>query len=89
MHSFWLESVTIPVLHKMLECLRESGNAVYQSQPMIPVYSVNGSGIFAEVDYDPISLRAKVTIYTKPMLVSYSYIEGEVRKHLAVASGAV
>lgn len=90
MHSFWLEGVSTPVLHKMLDELRDSGSSVNSIiGRAIPAYAVNGSGIVAEVSYDPIHMRALVEIRSEPMLVPFSYIESEVRRHLAVASGAV
>jgi len=93
MHSFWLERVSTPVLHKMLDELRANGNRV-EPLMLVPAagtenHIVQGSGVTAQVVYDPIRMQALVTITDKPILVSYSYIEGKVRESLRVASGAV
>jgi hypothetical protein len=86
-HSFWLESVSTPVLHKMLDELRAGGNDVRTTDMTVGEYhTVSGSGVTAQLVYDTINQRAQVTITDKPFLVSYSYIEGEVREALRVAS---
>lgn len=90
MHSFWLERVSTPVLHKMLDELRAGGNEVFKHNATTgECYGVIGSGVSAQVDYDAISQRARVMILGQPFFVPSSCIEGKVREALRVASGGV
>jgi hypothetical protein len=89
LHSFWLPQISAPVFEKVLQQLQQSGNTV---TPIMlvpnagnPAYTVNGSGIVAQVVFDAANQRALVTILSKPFLVPVSYIEGKVREALRAA----
>jgi hypothetical protein len=89
-HAFWLAQITQPLLEKMLQQLRDTGNQV---EPLMqvpsagPAYYVSGSGITATVSFDAVNQRALVQIRSKPFLVPVSYIESQVREALRVARG--
>jgi len=84
MHSFWLAQVSQPLLNKMLEQLHAGGSVITREAD---TYTVEGSGITAQINYEPTNQRALVTILSKPFLAPVSYIESEVRKALKEARG--